>query len=469
MTRYLAIVALALVSCLRVCAQNPDVNAQVDALVQAEMKRQHIPGLALGVYSDETRTRGYGLANVEWDVPVQSDTVFQSGSVGKQFVATAVMMLVEEGKIGLDDSLVKYFPDAPKTWENITVRNLLTHTSGLGEYESDERTKPGGPFYLRLDFTEEQLYKNIAAMPLDFQPCEKWSYRNTNYVLLGMLIHRVTGESYGDFLQSRIFKPLDMTTTRIISEEDIIPRRAAGYRLVDGELKNQEWVSPTFNSTADGALYFTVQDLSKWDAALYTGKLVRKSTLEQMWTPVTCSGGKKYPYGFGWSVQESNGHRLIEHGGAWQGFSSHISRYIDDRFTVAILTNLDAGHCDARRIAHAVAMLYLPDLRMKPIADTEPQVGALLRKTLTELAGGNANLESFAPEERSAWMPERIRGLSGKLKSFGPLTSLSLLESKNADGLHHYKYRAEFADGPMMVDVDLNRDNQISGLQVRSE
>jgi CubicO group peptidase (beta-lactamase class C family) len=179
-----------------------DEDGKVDALVRNEMKEQHIPGLALGVYRDGkmVRAQGYGMANIEWDVPVQPDTVFQSGSVGKQFTATAVMMLVEEGKVGVDDPIQKYFPDAPASWKDIKVRNLLTHTSGLGEYESKERTKPDGPFYLRLDFTEEELYKRIATLPLDFQPGERWSYRNTNYVLLGILIHRVTGEFYGDFL-----------------------------------------------------------------------------------------------------------------------------------------------------------------------------------------------------------------------------------------------------------------------------
>lgn len=471
MTRYFAYVVLALTFCAELWAQSADTNNHVDALIQAEMKRQHIPGLALGVYSEGKiiRAHGYGVANVEWDVPVQANTLFQSGSVGKQFVATAVMMLVEEGKVGLDDSLQKYFPDAPETWKNITVRNLLTHTSGLGEYESEERTKAGGPFYLRLDFTEDELYKNIAAMPLDFKPCEKWSYRNTNYVLLGMLIHRVTGEFYGDFLQDRIFKPLGMSSTRIISEADLIPHRASGYRLVDGEVKNQEWVSPTFNSTADGALYFTILDLSKWDAALYSEKLIRKSTLEQMWTPVTCSEGKKYDYGFGWWIQEQNGHRLLEHGGAWQGFSTEISRYVNDRLTVVVLTNLDASHSDAQRIAHAVAMLYLPGLKMKPIADTEPQAGVLLGTILTDLTTGKVNLESFASEERNLWTPERIRGFSERLKPFGALKSLSLVESKNEEGLRHYKYRCEFAEGPMMVDLYLSRDNKISGLRVRSE
>ena len=159
--------------------------------------------------------KGYGVANVEWGIPVQ---LRLSGFCWGSIRNNCSDDVGRDGKVGLDDSVRKYFPDAPETWNNITVRNLLTHTSGLGEYESDERTKPSGPFYLRLDFTEQQLYENIAAMPLDFNPCERWTYRNTNYVLLGMLIHRVTGESYGDFLQSRIFKPLGMTSTRIISE-----------------------------------------------------------------------------------------------------------------------------------------------------------------------------------------------------------------------------------------------------------
>ncbi len=179
-----------------------DEGAKADAYVRGEMQRERIPGLALGVYRDGKiiKAEGYGIANMEWDVPVKADTIFQSGSVGKQFAATAVMMLVEEGKVGLDDPVQKYFPDAPETWKGLKIRNLLSHTSGLGEYEDGPRTKPDGPFYLRLDMTEEELYKRIAAMPMDFKPGEDWSYRNTNYVLLGIMIHKVTGKFYGDYL-----------------------------------------------------------------------------------------------------------------------------------------------------------------------------------------------------------------------------------------------------------------------------
>jgi CubicO group peptidase (beta-lactamase class C family) len=356
-------------------AESSDEN-KVDDSVLAEMKREHIPGLALGVYRDGqiVKAQGYGLANIELNVPVKPETIFQSGSVGKQFTATAVMILVEEGKVNLDDSVTKYFPDAPATWKPIRVKNLLSHTSGLAEYETEERTKPGALFDLRQEHTEAELFKMIATLPIENPPGEKWAYRNTNYVLLGILIHNVTGKFYGDFLQERIFKPLGMSSTRIISETDIIPNRSAGYQLVKGELKNQDWVAPSLNTTADGALYFNVLDLAKWDAALYTERLVKRSSLDQMWTIFSLNDGKPNPgnYGFAWAIDHINGHRVIEHAGAWQGFTTFIARYVDDKLTVVVLTNLDAGHSRPGTIAHTVAGLYNPAL-IPPPAQSRPQ------------------------------------------------------------------------------------------------
>jgi CubicO group peptidase (beta-lactamase class C family) len=449
-------------------------DAAVDAVVRVEMQRHHIPGLALGIYRDGkiVRAQGYGMANVEWEVPVKPDTVFQSGSIGKQFVATAVMILVEEGEVSLEDSIQKYFPDAPESWKDISVRNLLNHTSGLAEYEISERNKARGPFYWRLDFTEDELYKQIAELPLDFKPNERWGYRNTNYTLLGILIHRVTGKFYGDFLQERIFKPLGMTDTRIISDEDIIPHRAAGYRLVSEQLKNQEWVSPTFNSTAEGSLYFTILDLEKWDAALYTEKLLKKSSFSQMWTPGTLLNGKRYPYGFGWRVEDANGHQLLAHGGAWQGFTSAICRYVDDRLTVVVLTNLGSPQSDPNRIAHRVAGIYVPDLSpaaLKPIADKEPQVTALLRTTLADLTADKPNTDSFAPDDHDLWTAQRVKGLSELLESFGALESLDLIERKENGTKRSYRYRATFTETFAMVNMSLDGNDKISALQIRSQ
>jgi len=455
----------------------PAIQSQsVDDYLAQEMKAQHIPGLALGVYrnGEIVKAQGYGLANVELNVPVKPETIFQSGSVGKQFAATAVMMLVEEGKVGLDDAITKYFPGAPDTWNNIKVRNLLSHTSGLAEYESDERTGPSGPFYLRLDFTEDELLKKAEALPFDFQPGEKWSYRNTNYLLLGFLIRKVTGEFYGDYLQERIFKPLGMNATRIISEADIIPNRAAGYQLVKGELKNQDWVSPTFNSTADGALYFTVLDLAKWDAALYTEKLVKKSSLDQMWTVAKLNDGKpnKSNYGFAWTIDQMNGHRVIEHGGAWQGFTTYIARYVDDKLTVVVLTNLDSAHSNPGRIAHHVAGLYVPALmppELKPIEDKEPQVTAFFREVLQKIAEGKADPEWFTPDRRKELFPDRIKALGEFVKSLGALKSLDLVERKEEDGLPAYTYRAAFSDRTMLLRLTLSPDGKIAGMRLVSE
>lgn len=334
-------------------AQTAATTAAVSEYVRAEMQRQHIPGLSLLVAKSGkiVLAEGFGLANVELRAPVKPETVFQSGSVGKQFTATAVMMLVEQGKIGLDDPLTKYFSDAPPAWRNVTVRELLSHTAGFGDYPKD--------FDFRKDWTEAEELKLIESIPLAYAPGTKWDYSNFGYVTLGILIHRVTGEFYGDFLQQHIFQPLGMQSTRIISEADIVPDRSAGYRLVKGELRNQEWVSPVVNTTADGSLYFTTLDLAKWDAALYDDKLLKRSSLDLMWTPVRLKSGQPNSegYGFGWFIEARKGHRCIHHDGSWQGFETAIDRYVDDQLTVVALTNL-AG-AEPGKITRHVAEMYL--------------------------------------------------------------------------------------------------------------
>jgi len=338
-------------------AQSTD---KVDDYAQGVMKERKIPGIALLVVQDNkgVLSKGYGSATGALEVPVTPETVFKSRSMGKQFTAAAVMMLVEEGKIGLEDPLTKYFPEAPAAWKNVTVRQLLSHTGGFTDYPEK--------FDFRRDRTENEILKAIQAVPLAYPPGTKWAYSNLGYATLGILIHRASGKFYGDFLQERVFGPLGMTTTRIISEEDIIPNRAAGYRLVKGQLKNQEWVSPTLNTTADGSLYFSILDLEKWDAALTQGKLLKKSSFDQMWTIAKLKDGKPNSgnYGFGWFLENIHGHPIIEHEGAWQGFNTSINRYVKDKLTVVVLTNLAA--CDPGDIAHHVAGLYVSELTPDP-------------------------------------------------------------------------------------------------------
>ncbi len=285
-------------------AQTPSdnaVSARVDEIVRRQMREQNIPGVSLAVMRNGKiiKATGYGLANVELNVPVTPQMVFNPASLAKAFTATAVMMLVEAGKVGLDDKVSKYLPEAPATWNDITIRRLLTHTSGLRDYFGED----GDPKYdFHQDFTEDELVRKFAAQTMRFPAGEQWRYNNAGYVILGVVIHRVTGKFWFDFVKERIFDPLGMTSTRLIGTDNIIPNRVNGYYLVNGQWKIEPWVAPSWYTTADGSLYTNVFDMAKWDAALYTEKLIKRSTLEQMWTPVKLNDGTTYPYGFAWRV-----------------------------------------------------------------------------------------------------------------------------------------------------------------------
>ena len=329
----------------------------VDDLVEAELKRQKIPGAAVAVVHEGkvVKATGYGLANVEHQVPVKRETVFQSGSVGKMFTAVVVMHLVEDGKLKLDDPLSKYLSNTPKAWKDVTVRHLLTHTGGITDFD--------GLVNLRQDYSDDQLLEKAFEANPNPKPGFEMRYSNTGYVVLGIVASRVGEKFYGDQLKERVFDPLEMKTARIISEADIVPNRAAGYRLYWLKLRNQEWVSPTLNRTADGSLYLTLDDYIKWDAALGTDKLLRKTSWDQIWTSGKLTDGKETGYGFGWMVSTRNGHKRTHHDGEWQGFTTSFDRYPDDRLTVVVLTNLAGAEPD--RIAAAVAALYVPDLEVK--------------------------------------------------------------------------------------------------------
>ncbi|MEM1434110.1 MAG: serine hydrolase domain-containing protein [Pseudomonadota bacterium] len=330
-------------------------GARADAIddhIEAEMARQQIPGLALLIMNGDSppQLKGYGFANLEHQVPVTADTVFQSGSLGKQFTATAVLLLAEQRKLGLDDTLDRHFKQVPEAWRTITIRQLLTHTAGLKDY--------GAEVPLRQELSEDELLEIMKALPIEFEPGSDWRYSNSGYVVLGILVSRVTGAHWSEFVEKSVFAPAGMTTARLISDTDIVPNRAAGYVLPDdGPLRNQDWVSATLLSTGDGALYFTLRDLMHWETALRTRKILNADSYRAWWTPVTLNDGKSRPYGFGWAVSEIDGARVIQHGGAWQGFQTYYARYVDAGLTVAVLTNVDVA--DPETITQATAQLIL--------------------------------------------------------------------------------------------------------------
>jgi len=449
----------------------PEQVTAIDRYMAAEMRREDVPGAAVGIYSrgQILLAKGYGLANIELNVPVQAETIFQSGSVGKQFTSAAIMMLVEEGKIGLDDSIGKYFPNAPQSWQAIRVKNLLSHTSGLSEYETDERAGPGGPFYIRLDFTEDELINKIEALPIEFKPGDKWDYRNTNYVLLGAIIHKVTGSFYADYLRERIFKPLGMNSTRLISEADIIPNRSSGYEHKGEIIQNQSWVSPTFNSTADGALYFNVLDLAKWDEALYGTKLLRQSSLDRTWTVFLLNDGKpnEGTYGFGWDISSVNSHKQIDHGGSWQGFRCHILRYPDDSISVVVLANADSARPE--QFAHVIAGIVNPALvlpKLVAIEDKQPELARRLRAFFDQIAAGRDVKEQLSPRLAERLSPEVRGNVAAQFKPVWPPDRMTLVSRTEKDGGTVSRYRIEKGNESRIVRFGLGADGKVATIGI---
>ena len=336
---------------------------EVDEFVQAEMKKQHIPGLSLAVVKHGVveKSAGYGFANIECNAPVRPVTIFQIQSVSKTFTASAVMLLVEEEKIHLNDEITKYLSDLPKNWEGITVRHLLTHTSGIKDFINEPTVD------LRKDIAPEDVIESLRDKPLNFQPGEKYAYSNTGYHLLGMIIRKVTGKSWDDFVRERILDPLEMNDTRVTSLSEIITNRAAGYVWERGRIQNGRFIAPTILGYAGGGFRSTVLDLAKWDTALYGEQVLKQSSLAQMWTPAELNDGSNSTYGFGWGISNHQGHRLISHTGSHMtGFKSVLARFVDDKLTVIILTNQrDANQTS---IANGVAAFYIPGLKPDPRA-----------------------------------------------------------------------------------------------------
>lgn len=463
----------ALLAAIMLCAAPLVAEAQaddmqrIDVFVRAEMARQKIPGVAIAIINQQgiLAARGYGFANVELTVPVTPETIFQSGSLGKQFTATAVMLLVEEGKLALDDPLTKFFPDAPASWQKITVRHLLTHTSGIPDY-TDGREESVG-IDLRHDYTEDELARKAFAMTPEFPAGSHWHYSNTGYVLLGIIIHKVTGRFYGDVLHDRVFVPLGMNTTRIISEADIVPGRAAGYRLEDGVLKNQQWVSPVLNTTADGSLYFSVRDLIAWDKGLRSQAILSPTSWATVYEPVRLNSGKHYPYGFGWAVDTINGSPWLHHGGAWQGFKSYISRYLGEQLTIIVLANL--AEADPGKIAQGIAAILVPALarpELKPIPDHEPAVRARLEAVLARAREGRLSPSEFAYVP-VGFFPDEAKAYQQQLATLGASRQVSLLDRQILGDDRVYTYEVEYPTASLLVTLALAPDDRISLLEMQ--
>ncbi|HKQ38031.1 MAG TPA: serine hydrolase domain-containing protein [Verrucomicrobiae bacterium] len=437
----------------------------LDRYIESQLKQRNVPGLSLAVARDGQieRAKGYGLADVELNVPATVRTVYQWASVSKQFTAEAIMLLARDGKLRLDDPIAKHYPDAPEAWSKVTIRHLLNHTSGIKSYTS----VPNFFGTIRKDYKPDELIGLVRDLPLEFEPGDKWNYNNTGYYLLGLVIEKVSGKSYGEFLAERIFKPIGMTTARVNHQFEIIPDRATGYDNRSNSLWRSEFVSPTQPFSA-GALVGTVLDLVKWDAALYTDKLLPTSDRQEMWTPTKLNDGKTTPYGYGWQTGDIRGHRYVAHGGGIHGFSTYILRLLDDKLTVIVLMNAGSS---PETIARAVAGQYVNGITLAtldPKPDLKPELTKRLEKCLAELAETKES-EMLTDEFRRDFSRSRRRhgnivdDIKDK-KSFTFVTSENT-QSGNTNITRLASYRLATAKGARFYTFGLTPDDKIASLE----
>jgi CubicO group peptidase (beta-lactamase class C family) len=317
---------------LAAAALAQDVS-RMDQVAQSYVTDKKFMGSVLVARGDEVLfSKGYGSANLEWNVPNSPTTKFRLGSITKQFTAASILLLEERGKLKTDDLVKVYMSDAPAAWDKITIFNLLTHTSGIANFTSF----PDYQATEALPTTPAKLVARFRDKPLDFQPGEKWSYSNSGYALLGYVIEKASGETYEKFVQENIFTPLGMKDSGYDSNSAIIPRRASGYAPGPKGPQNAAFVNMTVPFAA-GALYSTTEDLLRWEQGLFGGKLLSAASLAKMTTPF------KDDYAFGVGVSTSGGRKSISHGGGINGFNTFLAYYPDDKLTVIALANLNGG------------------------------------------------------------------------------------------------------------------------------
>jgi len=346
--------------------------ARMDEVVQSYVSNGQVTGSVLVARGgDVLFSKGYGLANREWDIPNAPDTKFRIGSVTKQFTAAAILLLQERGKLKIDDPVKTHLPDAPEAWDKITVFHLLTHTSGIPSFTSFSEY----PQMRLIDTPVEQVVAKFRDRPLEFEPGEKWAYSNSGYLLLGYLVEKVSGQSYAAFVQENIFTPLGMKDSGYDSNSAVIARRASGYTPRPGGPVNADFVHMSIPHGA-GALYSTTEDLLRWEQGLFGGKLLSAESLQKMITPF------KNDYGLGLMINETEGRKRISHGGGIEGFTTMLAYYPDSKVSTAVLANLN-GPAANQIAAHLGKLAHGETVQLT----TERKEITLPRETLAAYVG----------------------------------------------------------------------------------
>jgi D-alanyl-D-alanine carboxypeptidase len=352
-------------------AQTPSaaaVEAFADSAAAVALQKGPLPGLSIAVVrgSQTLLSKAYGHADLENDVLATPASVYRIGSDTKQFTSAAIMRLVEQGKLHLDDDVRPFFPSFPFGNRHVTVRQLLTHTSGVADYTNHFQA------FQREQLSHDSLLAKVYDKPFDFEPGTRYQYSNTGYYMLGMIIEKITGRSYRDYLQQEFLTPLGLKQTYYCNVEPLIPHRAQGYTVKDGKFVNSDYLDMDLPFAA-GSMCSTPADLVRWSQALQAGKVVSAASYRQMSTPGVLNDGKlpKAGYGFGLMISDLGGHRQVAHGGGINGFVASLATFPDDSLYVVVLTNVSGEN--ARQMLTLAQALSRFALGLPPAPAPAPQ------------------------------------------------------------------------------------------------
>jgi D-alanyl-D-alanine carboxypeptidase len=332
----------------------PGFDTFIDSLGRSTIETNKAVGLSIGIaQGDEILyAQGFGLANVELDVPATADSVYRIGSITKEFTAAGILLLVEDGVISLDDPLCKFLPDYPVKGSEITVRNLLHHTSGVKDFTR----LPNYRSEIRLEVVQEEVLNRFQHLPLDFEPGERRSYCNSGYFILGVIIEKASGQSYEQFIEERLLRPLELERTSCDSPSRIIPNRAAGYSCWGDVLRNAPYMNMD-QTIGAGNMASTVEDLLVWQHSIVDDRLLSPDSRRMMTTRGKLNNGEEFNYGLGLVLQKFEGREVVRHGGGILGFRADIAHYPDSGYTIAVLANCD--NVNASGISNQIARLLL--------------------------------------------------------------------------------------------------------------
>jgi len=446
-----------------VAALTNDQMRKIDDIATLSLQNQAVAGITLPVVRDGrvVYSRGYGLSSVELQQTMRNSSLFEIGSITKEFTAAVVLSLVEDGRLTLDTPLAKYVPDFPRA-KDITIRDLLSMRSGIPDYTD----QPGFDKAVFTPTTPDAIVATVKQLPLDFDPGTQWEYSNTNYVLLGMVIEKAGGSSYVDTIFNKAVKPLNMLVTTYGNAGASSPDMTTGYVLQGDRMRPDKPWDLTWAYSA-GGLISNVLDLAVWDTALLNGKVINDTDLRQMWSPTKLADGTIVPYGYGWSIESLYGHREIDTNGGLPGYNGRNAAFPNDKFDVIVFGNSQAF--DAGPIVRQIFAMFYPPTPAQIVADQagDPAAAARARYIFRQLQSGSLSTSQLLPQAAKKLTPALLSQAKSQLGKLGAPVKFEQTDKYLMGTQTVYTYCVTFKQGAIGFDISLDAAGKVGSLTVK--